>query len=329
MSPAVSPSPLPAARLVAVTGATGFIGRHLVVALAAAGWQSRLLLRREPEVPEWRSLRPQVVAGDLGDAAALSRLVDGADAVIHLAGLIKAPRRRQFFEVNHDGAARLARIARRTAPDAHFVHVSTLAAREPGLSDYAASKRAGEDAVLEILGACASVLRPPVVYGPGDRETLVFFQLARRRLVPLLGRPGARAAVIHVADLVDLLVRLLEQPPGGAVLTAADARPQGYRWSEVLTAAANAVGNPAPRFVQAPGALLRGVAAIGDVARAFGSATMLSSQKLRELRHEDWSVSAEELARLPGWTPCFDLNSGFADAAAWYRAAGWLPDQGH
>ncbi|MEW6167314.1 MAG: NAD-dependent epimerase/dehydratase family protein [Pseudomonadota bacterium] len=324
----MSPSTPPSARLVAVTGATGFIGRHLVVALAAAGWQLRLLLRREPDVPEWRSLRPQVVAGDLGDAAALARLVDGADAVIHLAGLIKAARRHQFFAVNHDGAVRLAGIARQGAPDARFVHVSTIAAREPGLSDYAASKRAGEDAVVEILGGRASVLRPPVVYGPGDRETLVFFQLARRRLVPLLGRPDARAAVIHVADLVDLLVRLLEQPRGGAVLTAADARPQGYRWRDVLTAAANAVGNPAPRFVQAPGALLRGVAAIGDVARAFGSATMLSSQKLRELRHEDWSVAPEELARLPGWTPRFDLNSGFADAAAWYRAAGWLPGLG-
>ena len=195
--------------LVAVTGATGFIGRHLVVALHQAGFRLRLLLRREPDVPEWRVLPPpEVVAGALDDEAALERLVEGADGVIHLAGLIKAARRRDFFAVNRDGAAAMARAVGRVAPGARFVLVSSLAAREPQLSDYAASKRAGEDAVLEVLGERASVLRPSVVYGPGDRETLVFFQLAGGRLVPLLGSADARAAMIHVADLVRLIVAM-------------------------------------------------------------------------------------------------------------------------
>ena len=178
----------PDSPLAAVTGATGFIGRHLVAELHRAGWRVRLLLRREPDVAEWRDLPPpQVVAGALDDDAALERLVEGADVVIHLAGLIKAARRRDFLAVNRDGAAAMARAVERVAPGARFVLVSSLAAREPQLSDYAASKRAGEGAVLEVLGSRATVLRPPVVYGPGDRETLVFFQLAGRRLVPLLG----------------------------------------------------------------------------------------------------------------------------------------------
>ena len=312
------------APLAAVTGATGFIGRHLVPALVHAGWRVRLLLRREPVDPLWQGLRPEVVAGALGQPAALSRLVEGADAIIHVAGLIKAARRSQFYRINRDGTESLARIAANEAPDAHFLHVSSLAAREPTLSDYAASKRAGEEAALALCGGRATVLRPPAVYGPGDRETLVFFQLGSGRLVPLLGSRAARSALIHVADLVSLLVALVGSPPQGRVLAAADAQPEGYSWAEVLGAAARAVGNPNPRLFGAPWPLLRGVSAVGDVARLFGSASMLSSQKLRELRHPDWSVSEAEWARPAAWQPRYDLESGFAETADWYRQAGWL-----
>ncbi len=311
--------------LAAVTGATGFIGRRLVGALAGSGWRVRVLLRRDPASLPWLGFVPEVVAGSLTDTAALTRLVEDADTIIHVAGLIKAARRETFFAVNRDGAVRLANVARSAAPGAHFVLVSSLAAREPGLSDYAASKRAGEDAVRECLGPTATILRPPAVYGPGDRETLRFFQMARRRIVPLPGTAAARAALIHVDDLVSLIGRLAAAPPAGATLTAADARPEGYRWDEVLAAAAHAVGNHAPRFVRLPYPLLKTVALAGDLGRLFGSATMLHSQKLRELRHPDWGVAPDELAHLEGWSPAFDLDTGFADAVAAYRAAGWLP----
>lgn len=310
---------------VAVTGANGFIGRHLVRALVDNGWQVRLLLRSEPTAPEWRNCPLQIVAGSLGDATALERLAEGADVVIHVAGLIKAATRSEFFRINRDGTLALAQTVQRIAPQAHFLHVSSLAAREPLLSDYAASKRAGEDVAREVLGQQVTVLRPPAVYGPGDRETLRFFQLARGRWVPLLGSPDAVAAMIHVQDLIRLILALTTTPPCGQVLTAADSRPAGYRWDELLGAAARAVGNPSPRFVRAPQGLLRTAALVGDLARMCGSASMLSSQKLRELQHLDWGVSAAELAHAPGWRPQFDLDQGFADAVAWYRSAGWLP----
>ncbi len=317
--------PLADAPLAAITGANGFIGRQLVPELVRRGWRVRLLLRRDPLVPEWQALRPEIVAGTLGDPAALDRLVEGAAAIVHLAGLIKAATRARFFAVNRDGAAALAAVARRTAPGAHFLHVSSLAAREPGLSDYAASKRAGEDAVLGMVRDRATILRPPAVYGPGDRETLRFFQLARHRFVPVPAPAGARAALIHVRDLACLVAQLAAAAPASAVLAAADGRPQGYLWDEVLGAAARAVGNATPRLLRVPHFLLRGAAATGDLARLFGSASMLNSQKLRELRHPDWSVASDELARVSGWAPAFGLEAGFADAVAWYRRAGWLP----
>ncbi len=310
--------------LVALTGASGFIGRRLAPLLAGDGWQVRMLLRRDPVLPEWRNLAPQIIAGDLRDPAALRALLEGADAVVHVAGLIKAARQSQYDAVNHTASRTLAGLMREVAPQARLLHLSTLAAREPALSGYAASKRAGEDAVRELLGEQVTVLRPPAVYGPGDRETLVFFQMARKALVPLLGRPEARAAMIHVDDLCALLVALLREPAGGQVLAAADARPEGYTWREVFGTAARAVGNPRARLVHAPAALLRALACTGDVARLFGVASMLTSQKLRELRHPDWSVHAHEHARPAGWSPRHDLVDGFAGAVAWYRRAGWL-----
>src|SRR5262249_23602037 len=127
-----------------------------------------------------------------------------------------------------------------------------------------------------------------------------------------------------VDDLTALLVALLRETPRGAVLTAADARPGGYTWREVFQLAVRAVGNPRARLFQAPAALLHAIALTGDVARAFGTASMLNHQKLRELRHDDWSVSAAEWAGPAGWEPRYPLSDGFGHAVAWYRRAGWL-----
>jgi nucleoside-diphosphate-sugar epimerase len=312
------------APVVALTGGSGFVGQRLAPLLAAAGWRVRLLLRRDPVRAAWRNLDPQIVAGDLSDPVALRQLVTGVDAVVHVAGLIKAARRRQYDEINTAGSIRLAEAVNAQAPRAQFLHLSTIGAREPQLSGYTASKRAGEDGVLKLLGGRATVLRPPAVYGPGDRETLVFFHMARKMFVPLAGSPEARAAMIHVDDLCTLLVALLRQQPGGRVLTASDDRPQGYTWQEVFSTAARAVGNPRARLFHAPAALLHTIAMTGNVARLFGKANMLTSEKLRELRHPDWSVPPEQQALVAGWEPRYTLPEGFGNAVAWYRREGWL-----
>lgn len=282
------------------------------------------MMRRVPAEPLPNGSTVEIVRGDLGDSAALAALVSGATAVVHLAGCIKARSRDSYFKVNRDGTAALAETVRQHAPDAHFLLVSSLAAREPQLSDYAASKQAGEIVARQLLAPRLTVLRPAAVYGPGDRETLVFFQLASRRLVPLPAPMAARVAVIHVGDLARLIVPLIQAEPRGATLAATDARPQGYAWSEILQTAAQAVGNPHPKLFRPPGALLRSLALSGDIGNRFANVNMMTTQKLRELRHLDWSVPATELARPVGWQPGYDLVSGFADAVRWYRRAGWL-----
>lgn len=311
---------------VAVTGATGFLGRHVVTALGARGNRVRLLVRREPLDGEWNGMTPDVVLGSLSDRQALARLVDGVDAVLHLAGAIKARDDAEFLAVNRDGSRALAEAAAAAPSVRHFVHVSSLAARHPELSGYAASKRASEDAVFAALGADrVSVIRPPAIYGPGDRETLVFFQLASRKLVPVPGSARARISLIHVHEAARLLADGVAGAPSGGVQVIADGCADGYGWREILDAAAAAVGNRAPRYFSVPGGLLRGIgSSVGAVASFFGQSGMVNAGKIRELLHEDWSVSAVELRRSPDGQTGPSLLSGFAETAVWYRRAGWL-----
>ena len=315
-----------AGRSVAVTGATGFLGRHVVRELAARGWKPRLLVRSQPIHPLWKHLEPEIVLGSLSDRAALTRLVEGADAVLHIAGLIKARNLEEFLRVNRDGTRLLAEITRQKAPSAHFLAVSSLAAREPDLSDYGASKRAGEDIAFEVLGPeRVSVIRPPAIYGPGDRETLVFFQLARGPLIPLLGGPTARMALIHVQDAAAELAGRLAAGPSGRAQAIADGEPAGYGWQQILAAGAVAVGNARPRYFRVPAGLLKGAGWLGgNAARLAGQPAMLSASKVRELLHENWGVEAAELWREPGRQPTFGLEDGFRSTARWYREAGWL-----
>lgn len=307
--------------LAAVTGATGFLGTVLIKALADKGWRLRILARREPLHPLWRGLDIEVVLGDLSDTAALARLARGADVLIHNAGATKAKDFAGFLAVNRDGARRAAEAA--LGAGARLLLVSSLAAREPGLSAYAASKRAGEEAALAVMPAeRLTIVRPSAIYGPGDREILPLFVAASRNApLPLLGPPAGRIVMAHVADVADALAALARGPAG--LFALGGARPEGYSWREIAQAAARATGNPC-LAVQCPtwAAPLAGTAA--DIfARLSGRPGVFSSGKARELRHPDWSVAASEAASgLP--PPRHHLDSGFSDTVKWARAAGLI-----
>ncbi|MBA4287126.1 MAG: epimerase [Xanthomonadaceae bacterium] len=312
---------------VAVTGATGFLGQKVIAALASQGCHLRLLARREPlGLAAIAGTQPDIVLGSLDDRAALGRLVQGVDVVLHVAGAIKAIDDAAYLRVNRDGTRALAEQVAAYAPNAHFILVSSLAARHPELSGYAASKRAGEQAVVDVLGLQrVSIVRPPAIYGPGDRETMIFFELASRKLVPLPGKPGARIALIHVDDAVQSLVARVFGAPTARVQAIADERPDGYSWREILGAASSAVGNTSPRYFSLPGGLVKAVGGgAGAIARIVGKAGMVSAGKIRELLHEDWAVHADELLREKGAEPKHNLPDGFASTAVWYRDAGWL-----
>ena len=297
------------ARTVAVTGATGFLGRHLVHAFHHDGWRVRVLARGEP--PPWIEGRaPEVVRGDLADASALERLFAGADAVVHAAGLVRSRRDAGFHRVNAEGAAAAAAAALRTAPDAAFLLVSSLAAREPQLSPYARSKRDGEELIQAAFGGRAQVARPCAVYGPGDRASAPLFHAAAHW--PMLPTPSprdARLTLVHVADCARDIARMAAAPEPGRVAALTDDRPDGYGWREIGDTLARAAGARRRLLPIGPG-LLRAFGTAADLARALGADPMASSGKMREILHGDWSVAPGE--RLPGAAPRRSLLDGFA-----------------
>jgi nucleoside-diphosphate-sugar epimerase len=302
-------------KVAAITGATGFVGPHLVSALARHGWTFRLLMRRWTPLPSLPGVEAEVVWGDISDEASLKMLVAGADAVVHAAGLIKARRPVDFDRVNRDGTARLSALA----PDIPFLLLSSLAAREPQLSPYAASKRAAEEVVTRRSGPWFAV-RAPAVYGPGDRETLAYFKMAARGFALQPDQPDARLSLIHVEDLAEALALALDGSLSPGVYEIDDGHSGGYRHADMAAAAAEALG----RAVRAIRIGQRPMNAVASLNRLRPGAQILSPAKVRELYHSDWTVHERRLAAATGFAARFGLVDGFRHTILWYRHHHWL-----
>jgi nucleoside-diphosphate-sugar epimerase len=304
---------------VALTGATGFIGRHLAIALTEAGYRVRALVRRD--APDLAARGIELRIGDLDSA--LDRFAADCAAVIHVAGAVRGRDARQFHAVNAQGSAR---VAEATPAGSLFLQVSSLAARLPGISPYAASKAAGETMALAHAGRLrVVVVRPPAVYGPEDRATLPLFRgLARGVLAHPAGR-DARFSLLYADDLVHLVRDLLAAPPpGGTILEPDDGTPGGYGWSELAAIARERLGHPV-RLVAMPRAPISIAAWLAErYGRVTGRPPILSHGKVAELYHRDWVSDTRAMAAVVGWRPMVRFGDGLAASLAWYRAAGWL-----
>jgi nucleoside-diphosphate-sugar epimerase len=320
---------------VALTGATGFVGSHLAEALLAAGHDVSCLVRTPARAEDLRARGARPVAGSLEDEAALRALVEGADVLHHVAGVIAARTPEEFERVNRAGTFAVARLARE-AGVRRLVLVSSLAVsgptvpgrpleeadRDQPVTPYGRSKQAGEEAV-RASGVPFTIVRPPAVYGPRDRELLRVFRLAKSPLVPLLGDGTQELSFVHAADLAHALMAAGESEKTlGRTYHAAH--------PEVVTQKAFVEGvgralDRSIRTVPVPAALVRGALwTTGWVARAAGRATVLSSDKANELLAPAWTCSSEALARDTGWRAKIPLTQGLPETAAWYRQAGWL-----
>jgi len=297
----------------AVTGGTGFVGARLIDAAGGGGHSVRALTRR-PMPP-----RPGVewVAGALDQPAALASLTAGTDAVIHVAGVITG-RTAADFACNADGTSALLNAAA-AGGAGKFVHVSSLAAREPKLSLYGASKATSEEIVARSSVPWA-IVRPPAVYGPGDKETLELFKMARRGLVLL--PPAGRLSLIHVDDLVALLLALAApNSPSGLLIEADDGRRGGWSHKEFAEALGAAFSRRA-RSLSMPAAVLRFGAWADRLLR--GDAAKLTADRAAYFSHPDWVADPTRAVPAGFWTPRIATPDGLAATAAWYRAQGWL-----
>lgn len=329
---------------VLLTGASGFLGGHTARALSEAGYAVRVLVRPTSDRAGLAGLEVEYAVGDLSGAGLAGACAE-MDAVVHLAALTQARSAAQFQRVNGEGTGLLAEAAA-AAGVARFVYVSSLAAHGPALrparedgeaaardpsepaqpvSPYGVSKAAGEVAALARAGQMrVQVLRPPVVYGPGDNGLLPFVRMARWRVVPVMGRGGNRLSLIHARDFAESVVALLASAPTESPYLHVTGPDEPQRWHELVEALARALDRPVT-VVPVPAAGFTAAALLSEAgARLTRRPPMLDRGKVTEMEQRAWVCDHAALTAATGWEPRQELEAGLRETVEWYRAHGWI-----
>ncbi len=294
---------------VAITGATGFIGINLLHVFVRAGMRIRALYR-----PNSSNIRPDLpgiewIEGTLEDSLALRGLLSGADALVHCAGLVKANREEDFFQVNTQGTRSVLDALHKASFKGPFVFISSLAARHPGLSPYAKSKREAEKMVKGDCPVPWTIVRPPAVYGPGDREILPLFKAMEKGVAIIPAPKTNRFSLIHVLDLSEAILEACQsEAVAGRILELHDGTPGGYDWMEVVETFCLVKGKRVVP-IHVPAGFLRFSALLSlALSRVSGRPAMLTPWKVRELLHSDWVCANHVENHGLSWNPRITLK---------------------
>lgn len=321
-----------------LTGGTGFIGSHVADKLDDQGYEVVALVRESSDVEHLESLDVDTVVGSLGRAEALESVLEGIDAVIHIAGITGGGDPEWMYRINADGTRDLVdRVAERAGENTRFVYLSSVSAQGPAsgpnprpqdlppkpVSHYGRSKLDGEGAVLAHRDRLnVTIIRPPVVYGPRDRDMLEAFSLANRRIAPVLGGRERCISVIHGEDVARAVLASLEAPGDGEVYTIDDGN--CYTWRQLGDLMAHAVGKQAVT-VPVPTWMMAGAATVAELGGQWLDVTAtFNRDKYREMVQPSWVCGHDAICRDLGWEPKWTFRQGARQTVEWYRDKGWL-----
>lgn len=322
-----------------VTGATGFVGSHVVDRLLEGGRAVRCLVRRSSNLRYLQDPRLEFAYGGLDDETDWDAALAGVDTVYHVAGLTFARRARDYFDVNQRGTERiLAAALKRRGRIKKFVLVSSLAAIGPArdgtpvdedappapITPYGQSKLMGEEAVRAVGDLLpATIVRPPAVYGPRDYALLELFKAIGRGMMPMIGRYDKRVSLVHARDLAAGIILAGEsaRSTGRAYFISSD---EVYSMSELAARIAEMMGRRA-RQLAIPRPLAFGVALAAEgVAALTRKPPVINRDKVRDLSERCWGCSIERAKRELGYNPRIPIEEGLRETIDWYKREGWL-----
>lgn len=292
---------------VAITGGTGFIGRHIIDDLLSRGFTVRALTRT-PRHDDRDNL--VWILGSLDESEALAQLVAGADHVVHCAGQVRGHKEAIFTRCNVEGSQRLMKAAKESGSCQRFLFISSLAARHPELSWYANSKYVAEQRLTEMAGGITlGIFRPTAVYGPGDNELNPLFRAMLRGYLPRFGAADTRLSFLHVSDLAHAVSQwLLADRTSVSPYELCDGVADGYNWQRLQDIAVAIRSRPV-RVVSIPRPLLNLMADTSSlISRLAGKEPMLTRSKVCELTHTDWSANNKDLCETINWFPRISLE---------------------
>ncbi len=322
-------------KTVLVTGATGFIGSHLVETMLSQGYAVRTLARPGSQPKNAASSHPHLhpFAAPL-TVAGMTAAAEGCDTVYHLAGITRASSDAEFLWTNAEGTRAAAVGAQRNG--SRLVYVSSLAAAGTGtvehprrvsdapepITAYGRSKLEGEIRVQEERDLTWSIVRPPGVYGPRDTDFLFAFQAANLGLFPVLGNPSRAYTLVLVDDLVAAIIACGEsQSAVGKTYFAGN--PQPVQWREILETIARLMGKPY-KPIQLPDFALAAAAGAGELGKLIGRVGLINRSRQKDLQAPGWVCDVSDLDRDLGVKAQTSLETGFQRTLDWYRTAKWL-----
>ncbi|MBI2793457.1 MAG: NAD-dependent epimerase/dehydratase family protein [Ignavibacteria bacterium] len=326
---------------VLVTGATGFVGSHVVDVLLERGLDVSFIARSTSKM-RWLDSKPvRRVDGSLFDHTSLREAVSQADIVIHVAGLIAAKNEAEFLRGNRDATQNIVDAIRTYQPNLRrFVHISSLAVGGPSpstaapvdehapynpITAYGRTKMAAEKVVIEAMQDInCTIVRPPTVYGPRDEATLTFFQVIKAGISPLIGFNEKSVSMVHIRDLARGIVdaALHERAIGQTYYIGSE---KFYSWSEISTLTAAVMGRRRLSTIRVPHTVVLGIAGtVGFFGKLMGKPPVLDYEKGIDLIQQNWICSTDKAKREIGYRQEVSLNEGITETVVWYRAQGWL-----
>jgi len=320
-----------------ITGANGFVGSRLCRRFLENDYDVIAGVREGCDGTMLEDLDLKYRFGDITEPETLPDMLNGIDVVIHNAGLVKTDRIARFYEVNHQGTINMLKAALENGAVKKFILISSLAAAGPSqpgrpidestephpITEYGRSKLAAEKEVLG-LGAKLNtvIIRPPGVYGPGDKETLAFFQALNNRIRPYVGRLSRRIQLVHVDDLTSGILHAVERDtkPGSIYFIAEDT---AYTFYSLIGHLRKAVGRMAfPIYV--PGWLMRMIAYVFEkITKSMGKSPMFTVEKANEIL-SDWEISVKKAEDEIGYKSEIPFSQGAKETVKWYRREVWL-----